>query len=365
MNTYTLLTTALNFFMIFTIVCMENDEMITFLGQRPVMLENSKNWHSIVGINDDTDEVTARILFSDTIETWNMNTGKLTHAEKAPKNYSVPFEPFTIIYGNNIVTCNDGLITVRDINTNKCLLTFQENHPHRIVMNDDKIVTGLCNGDINIRTINDGKLLHTLQTGTIFALALYKNILISSACTETLCKWDVNDGTLLKKLDNKSGEYDSAEVQAIAMNDTMIVTKSFDTLKIWNKDTGDLIQTIKGSFYSGYNNIPPMLAIGKKYVVVADRDSIKASHLSADLAGTPENNPLLWIQQKANSAQFDLIKRAYEATIAQKQLLIALPQDPGIIRLNESQEQKDGRLYPTLALAVRNYLRTRLNITVY
>jgi hypothetical protein len=87
--------------------------------------------------------------------------------------------------------------------------------------------------------------------------------------------------------------------------------------------------------------------------------------LLPNLSGTPKDNPLLWILKEANSSQQDLIKRAYEATIADKKLLIALPENPGITTINESQEIKDGRLYPTLALAVRNYLRTRLNITVY
>jgi hypothetical protein len=69
--------------------------------------------------------------------------------------------------------------------------------------------------------------------------------------------------------------------------------------------------------------------------------------------------------QKANLSQQDLIKRAYEATIANKELTITLPENPGIVSIGEPQEIKDGRLYPTLTLAVRNYLRARLNIAVY
>ncbi len=56
--------------------------------------------------------------------------------------------------------------------------------------------------------------------------------------------------------------------------------------------------------------------------------------------GTPENNPILWIIQKANIQQLHLINRAYRATKANYDLIIDFPK-LSVIQEYESQAQRD------------------------
>jgi WD40 repeat protein len=373
MNTYTLLTTALNFFMIFTIVCMENDEMITFLNQIPVVLENSHNRHSIVSINDNTDEVTMRMLNTGDICTWDMNTGKLKHSEKVP-DHAIPFSLRTIIYGNRMAQLSqeDRSICVLDINTGEILFKFTEPKSLVHVAMNNKIlvtVTGLSrfSTDIHVKDMNTNADVLRFKTKTAVKSIVLddNNAIILGLCDGEVHIYDACKGSLLKTLTIKNNPHsDSSDVQAVSVHGTMLAACTSTMLKVWkNKDIDEAL-TIQTTGCSGDRGI--LLAVGNHFAVSSLWDNnAQVMRLAPNLDGTPENNPLLWIQKKANSTQFDLIKRAYEATIAQKQLVVTFPENSEIVSVNESQEQKDGRVYPTIALAVRKYLCDRLNIRIY
>lgn len=339
--------------------------IITFLGQRPTtLLESSASCHSILGIDDIDNEVTMRIC-PDTICTWNMRSGELTHTEKTPKHHMQN----ATINGNKIAyrSISDSLVVnIGDADTHTCLCHFTEgNHVMAIAMNDNHIITGLFDGKIHIRDINNGKLLQAIHTKSIInSLILHGDNHIIIGSPTLIQIWNLHTGELLKTFNNNQ-ENTLDEIKIIAANDTMVAAKMNDTLKVWDINTGTLLTTITKFTYDLYGT---KLALGNNYVVTASIKSgvdAKTWRLSPNLNGTPKSNPLLWIMQKANTSQQDLIKRAYEATLANQELIITLPEDPGIVSLSESQEIKDGRLYPTLTLAVRNYLCTRLNITVY
>lgn len=339
--------------------------IITFLGQRPTpLVQSSASCHSILKIDDANDEVTMRIC-PDTICTWNMSSGELTHTEQAPKHHIQS----AIICGDKTAyrSISDPLVVnICDTNTGNCLRHFTEaNHVMAIAMNNDIIVTGLFNGKIHIRNINNGKLEHAIDTKSVInTLILQGDNQIITGSPTLVQIWDLYTGDLLKTF-NSNQKDPLDEIRTIAANNTMITAKMNNSLYVWNINTGSLLTTITKFTYDLYGT---KLALGNNYVVTASIKSgveAKTWRLLPNLNGTPKSNPLLWIMQKANTQQQDLIKRAYEATLANQELIITLPEDPGIVSLSESQEIKDGRLYPTLTLAVRNYLRTRLNITVY
>jgi len=295
-----------------------------------------------------------------------MVSGELTHTEKALKHHmqNATISDNKMAYRS---ISNDFTINICDANTHTCLRHFTEgNHIMAIVMNDNHIITGLFGGKIHIRDINTGKLIHAIDTKSIInTLILHGDNHIITGSPTLIQIWDLDTGELSKTF-NSNQENPLDEIRTIAAHDTMIAARMNDTLKVWDINTGKILTTIAKFTCDRYGI---KLAIGDNYVITAptksDCDNAKTWRLSPDLNGTPKDNPLLWIMQKATTSQQDLIKRAYEATLANQEFIITLPENPGIVSLCESQAIKDGRLYPTLTLAVRNYLRTRLNITVY
>jgi len=372
MKKYTIFASALIFCTVAITIGMETpttttlDNVITYLDQRPITLEKCAWCHSIKDINDN-DEVTMR-TGEDNIITWDMHTGKQKHTEKAPKNRAIPYKSETVISGNLIAENNHGTVNVYDLTTDKCIFTFTENDRiETLALHKNKVVTALQNRTVHIRDIDTNTLLSIQTRGMRYPIAIQNNNVIVVGADESAQMFDMNNGELLKTFINgllpEGGPHD---IQAIAANDNLVAAVIYyQAFKIWDMHTGNLLKTITGSL-SLSDNPSPLLAINSHYIAMADwGQSAQVWRLLPDLNGTPENNPLLWIMHKATTSQQDLIKRAYEATITHKKLMITLPENPGITTIGESQEIKDGRLYSTLTLAVRNYLRSRLNITVY
>ena len=139
-----------------------------------------------------------------------------------------------------------------------------------------------------------------------------------------------------------------------------VVTESDDhTAKIWDLNTGALLNTLVGHTGGVW-----AVAVAGDKVVTGSADKTAKIWSLKPLAGTPQDNPLLWIIYNATVPQLNFIDRAYQATIAQPEqdLIIALPAQLGKIQNTDTQEQVDGNIYFSFPEQVRKYLRDNLNI---
>ena len=113
----------------------------------------------------------------------------------------------------------------------------------------------------------------------------------------------------------------------------------------------------------GHRGAVYAVAINDDTVVTGSWDcTAKIWPLALTLQESPEDNPLVWIIHNADRSQLDFIQRAYEATIAGQELIIALPEQCKNKDDNADQKQIDGDMYATLPPAVQKFLQTRLNI---
>lgn len=162
-------------------------------------------------------------------------------------------------------------------------------------------------------------------------------------------------------------------VDKIDISGNRVVTRSWDaTVKLWYISNGkfQLIVTMLPSvsrsplrdeidceyFFSS-------VAINENKVVMGlSNGNIKAWSLLPMLEGTSKDNPLLGIRLCTDVSQIDFMRRAHGATVVNKNLMISLPEKLNEIKPNESQAQKDGRIYFTFPEHVRKCLRENFSL---
>jgi len=276
---------------------------------------------------------------------WNINTGQLLHTLRTDAK-SIAID------GDKIVTDS----TIWDLKTGTLLRTLK-GHTERVIsiaIAGDKVITGSTDHTAKIWDINTGQLLHTLRghTEDVSSVAVAGDKVLTGSWDKTAKMWDINTGKLLRSLRG------TTETKLVKVAGDKVMTRSDDwTIGIWDISTSQLIRTLEG-----YKGAFSSITIANDKVIGESNGIIKVWPLSINLKGTAENNPLLWILHNATIPQLEFINRAYQATAANKDLIIAMPTKLGTIQPTDSQEQIDGNTYFSFPDAVRAYLRSRLNI---
>jgi len=88
---------------------------------------------------------------------------------------------------------------------------------------------------------------------------------------------------------------------------------------------------------------------GDKVVAGSWDGTAKVWSLLPKLQGTTQSNPLVWIIHNSDMLQLDLIKRAYEATVAGEEFIL---------------NSKDLKTFSELLMHVKRYLLNRLKINI-
>ena len=319
-----------------------------------------------------------------TAKIWDLNTGALLHTLKGPNGHSKAI--FSVaIAGDKVVTgSQDNTAKIWDLNTGEFLHTLAGHMDivSAVAITGNKIVTGSSDRTAKIWNLNTGALLHTLKghTGWVTSIAIAGDKVVTGSADETAKIWDLNTGTLLHTLVGHTGPIDSVAVAgdkvmtgsddntakiwnlktgeflhtlaghtntvwSVAIASDKVVTGSVDnTAKIWDLNTGQLLHTLAGHT----DWVISVVVAGDKVVTGSDDSTAKIWSLNP-LAGTPQDNPLVWIIHNATIPQLDLIKRAYEATIAKKEFIIAFPSE-------------DAKVFLSLPMHVRQYLLQHLMI---
>lgn len=333
--------------------------IVTFLGQRPIMLTAS-GYHSIAAMDDN--EVTMRTYSTD-LETWDLATGRLKKRTSGVDSF---LRIDSVICGDKVATKNGFDVKVCNIVSNACLLAFKEdNYIRAIAMDDDKIVTGsACT--IRMRNIQTGDITHCFWgKGTILAITLYGDILLAGEMGFVQL-WNLQTGIVKTlKSEDDSGHRNDVTSLAMNMNEDKVVTVCDNrTLKVYDIHTARLLKT-----FNRFNNSRDAganvesVAINDHCVVyVPLRGPVLIFPLSPNLEGTPGYDSLKWICDEADPLQINFIRRVCQATADENKLILALPKNWNKIEEDESREQQDGRTYFTLPVRVREYVRNSLNI---
>jgi len=334
----------------------------------------------------------------DSVSLHNIKTGAFdSEYSKMPR--AVAIDKGTIVVGSS-----DGVVTIWNVQREYQLTkikTFQEKHRRNVTSvakKNDLIASASLDGTVKIWNIHNDQPLHTLTyTAELNSVALNDNIVVAGATDGNAIVWDVLSGKQLYVLPHRGN------VNALAINDTMILTGSESNtyVGVWNIHNGTILGRLNpvksdGITAIAMNNDTAVIgsSFGKTIIwnihnntlrtfkVYHDDRQFTSVAMSGDLCaigtsraknsvsvllvdpfkGTPEDNALLWIINYATVTQADFINRAYEKTLAEKPLIIAMPEKLGEIKEGESQEQKDGRIYFSFPTHVREYLRGRFNI---
>ncbi len=291
-----------------------------------------------------------------TAKIWNTETGICSHTLEGHTDlvWSVK------IIGNNIVTeSRDKTFKIWDIKNGQLLHTLEEkkNASLSVAMVGERMIAAEVleypeDKTVKVWDLCTGKVLHLLEGGHIgrvksSALVGYK--IVTGSCDETVKVWDIVSGKSLHTLVGYTGE-----LWTIKVAGDKVIVMSAD-IKIWNIHTGKLLNILTGAAYS-------MKAMSDDKMVTSMSQFAEIWTLSCNLKGAACDNPLVWILQKADIPQLNLIERAYETTLMHQDFIIDLPKKLGKVEENESYEQRDGRVYFSLPEHVRKYLRLRLTI---
>jgi len=378
------------------IVSLSFSDVIEFLGLYTITLEGHTDWVNSVAIAGDkvvtgSEDATAKV--------WDINNGQLLHTLDGHTDVIIS----VATAGDKVVTgSRDTTAKIWDINTGHLLDTLEHawcvnavaitgdimatgsgntltvwnlkmmhyrtflGHWHMIdsiAIAGNKVLTGSRDNTAKIWNINNGQLLLTLLVGhmhEISSVSVAGDKVVTGSVGGNAKIWDINTGQLIHTLQEHQ-EHTDDRLRSVAIEGNKVVTGLYKgNAKIWNSNTGSLLQYLHGHTDSAWS-----VAISGDKVVTGSRDTTaKIWSLLPNLHGTSQNNPLLWIVEEATIPQLDFINRAYKAAIDTKQdpMIIALPKKLGKVEENELQAQRDGRIYFTLPLLVRKYVRDRLNI---
>ncbi|MFB2934605.1 trypsin-like peptidase domain-containing protein [Aerosakkonemataceae cyanobacterium BLCC-F154] len=248
-------------------IAAQNGIKIPYLGDDFTLVNTLSDTKKVVSVAISSDGQTiASGLADGSIKLWHKNTGKelrtLIGHSRSVHSLAISADGQTLASGSR-----DTTIKIWNIQTGKLLHTLTET-PGLIVSvaispDGQTIASGSVEDRvIRIWNLHSGKLLHSLtgHSYPIWSIAFTPDsqTLVSSSVDRTIKIWDVSKGQLLRTLTGHlniiksvavspygaiiaSGTYSNKDVTG-GVNST----EDDSTIKIWNRNTGELLRTLKG-----------------------------------------------------------------------------------------------------------------------
>ncbi len=216
---------------------------------------------------------------SNIIKIWDLESGKLLDTLKGHFGYETPVAISPD--GTKIVSKDNAAdIKIWDLDTGKLINTLisplsivERTGGERATINSltispdgTKIISGFSfRRRINVWDLDTGKLINTFTASPLWSV---HSVTISPDGTKILGGlennvikiWDLDTGKLINTLKNRTRSHNESYIfgsffyinsVAISPDGTKIISGSQDkTIKIWNLDTGKLLDTLKGHFES-------------------------------------------------------------------------------------------------------------------
>lgn len=245
----------------------QNKINIVYLGDDFTLVNTLPDTKKVLSVAISPDgQIIASGLADGNIKLWNKNTGKelrtLAGHSSTIDSLAISPDGQTLASGSR-----DKTIKIWNIQTGQLLHTLTET-PGSVVSvaispDGQMIAAGSVEDKvIRIWNLRSGKLLHSLSghSYSIWSIAFCSDsqTLVSSSADKTIKIWDVNKGQLLRNLSGTlnvirslavspygstiaSGTYSNKDVIGGESN-----TEDDATIKIWNRNTGELLRTLKG-----------------------------------------------------------------------------------------------------------------------
>ncbi|MBE9227182.1 trypsin-like peptidase domain-containing protein [Phormidium sp. LEGE 05292] len=240
---------------------------LVYLGDDFTLVNTLPDTKKVLSVAISPDgQIIASGLADGNIKLWNKNTGKelrvLAGHSSTIDSLAISPDGQTLVSGSR-----DKTIKIWNIQTGQLLHTLTET-PGSIVSvaispDGQMIAAGSVEDKvIRIWNLRSGKLLHSLSghSYSIWSIAFCSDsqTLVSSSADKIIKIWDVNKGQLLRNLSGTlnvirslavspygstiaSGTYSNKDVIGGESN-----TEDDATIKIWNRNTGELLRTLKG-----------------------------------------------------------------------------------------------------------------------
>ena len=124
----------------------------------------------------------------------------------------------------------------------------------RFILDDKNVITGSADRTVKIWDADTGQLRHTIQAGDPFNFVGFSNDdkkIVFASADRTVVIYDVQTGQLIHTLQDPNIQGNTTHIDEIyhaifSFDDSKILTASKDkTVKIWSAQTGQLIQTLQ------------------------------------------------------------------------------------------------------------------------
>ncbi|MFB2893410.1 trypsin-like peptidase domain-containing protein [Aerosakkonemataceae cyanobacterium BLCC-F50] len=246
----------------------QNKINLTYLGDNFTLVNTLPDTKKVLAVAISADGQTiASGLADGNIKLWNKNTGKEL---RTLAGHSSTIDALAISPDGQILASGsrDKTVKIWNLQNGQLLHTLTES-PGSVVSlaispNGQMIAAGssVDNGVIRIWNLQSGKLLHSLtgHSNYIWSIAFCSDsqTLVSSSTDKTIRVWDVNKGQLLRTL---SGNLNIIRAVAVSPYGSTIASGNYSnkdlsggessteddaTIKLWNRNTGELLRTLKG-----------------------------------------------------------------------------------------------------------------------
>ena len=274
--------------------------------------------------------------FDGIIQIWDAQSNRLLHTLTEPDKY---FISSVTIGGNRVVTISNTTARIWDIQSGQLLHTLVRPFISTpIAIGDGIVVTGSEDNTAKLWDIQSGQLLHTLtgHAKPVTFVVIGNGVVVTGSEDNTAKIWDIQSGQLLHTLVGHTHRIDKVTIGY----GTVVTRSQIDNItKIWDLQSGQLLLTPTRA-------IGPVAISNGRVATGGDYNTAKI-WLLKPFAGTPQNNPLLWIIDNATIPALNLINRAYKTTIARGTLIL---------------DSEDLQIFSKLPIPVKRYLLDRLKI---
>ena len=195
------------------------------------------------------------------IKIWNEQTGELINTLNGHSNFVVYSVRFSSDNKRIVSGSTDNSIKIWNAATGKLINTLiSHNNSVGIVCfssDNKRIVSGSCDNSIKIWNADTGELINTLNghIGAVYSVCFSSDNkrIISGSYNNNIKIWNADTGELINTLYGHSGTVYSVcfspdlVAEAQVFNNKRIISGSGDrSIKIWNAENGELINTLNG-----------------------------------------------------------------------------------------------------------------------